>query len=655
MQKSQRRKILTGSNMAGSRIKGITIEIDGNTTKLQQSLSGVNKDLKNTQDALKDVGKLLKLDPSNVTLLEQKQKNLTKAIESTKDKLNQLKDAQSQVAKGSDEWDALQREIVATEQDLKSLKKEQSDFGSVSAQVLKDVGNKVSEVGNKISDLGKKFSGVSGAAAGFVGALGKLGYDAVTSADDLNTLSKQTGISTDTLQKMKYASDLVDVSLEDITGALKKMKPKMEDGNKTFEKLGVSVRDANGDLRGAEDVFYDAIKAMSQIENETERDQVAMELFGKSADQLAGIIDDGGASLQEYGKQAEEMGLILDGDTLDALNQTNDTIDQVKATTAATLAQVGADVATVLAPAVEKLAGFIGDITAKLRELTPEQTQVILTIASIIAVVAPVIILIGNIVTGIGGLITAIGTVAGVLGVAASTVGIVIAAIAGIIAIIVLCITHWDQIKAKVKEVWESISTYMANLKESVSEKWNEIKQNVSEKIQSIKTDLQEKWSQIKSDATQKIEDTKNDILQKFVDIKDGIKKKIEDIKGFFSGLKLKFPEIEMPKLPHFSLSGEFSLNPPSVPHLDIDWYAKGMNTPYLFTQPTLFGAGEAGAEVMYGRDNLMRDIAQATSANNEALIGGMYAAFSAALQQADLTVEINEREFGRILREARA
>lgn len=641
--------------MAGSRIKGITIEIDGNTTKLQKSLSGVNKDLKSTQDTLKDIGKLLKLDPGNVTLLEQKQKNLSKAISDTKDKLSQLKDAQSQVAKGSDEWDALQREIIATEQDLKSLKKEQSDFGSVSAQVLKDVGSKVSEVGNKISDLGKKFSGVSGAAGAFVGALGKLGYDAVTSADDLNTLSKQTGISTDSLQKMKYAADLVDVSVEDITGALKKMKPKMEDGNKTFEKLGVRVKDTHGKMRDVEDVFYDSIKALSKIENETERDQVAMELFGKSADQLAGIIDDGGASLKEYGKQAEELGLILDGDTLDALNQTNDTIDQVKATTAATLAQVGADVATVLAPAVEKLAGFIGDITAKLRELTPEQTQVILTIASIVAVVAPVIILIGNIVTGIGGLITAIGAVAGVLGVAASTVGIVIAAIAGIIAIIVLCITHWDAIKAKVKEVWESISTYMANLKESVSEKWNEIKQNVADKIQSIKTDLQEKWSQIKSDATQKIEDTKNSILQKFTDIKDGIKKKIDDIKGFFSGLKLKFPEIEMPKLPHFSLSGEFSLNPPSVPHLDIDWYAKGMNTPYLFTQPTLFGAGEAGAEVMYGRDNLMRDIAQATAANNEALIGGMYAAFSAALQQANLTVEINEREFGRILREARA
>ena len=142
--------------------------------------------------------------------------------------------------------------------------------------------------------------------------------------------------------------------------------------------------------------------------------------------------------------------------------------------------------------------------------------------------------------------------------------------------------------------------------------------------------------------------------MQKFVDIKDGIKKKIEDIKGFFRDLSLKFPKIEMPDLPHFSLSGEFSLNPPSVPHLNVEWYAKAMTNPYLFTQPTIVGAGEAGAEVMYGRNSLMRDIAQATAANNDSLIEGMYLAMSQALRQADLTVEINEREFGRIVREAR-
>lgn len=616
--------------MAGSRIKGITIEIDGNTSKLQKALSSVDKSLKDTQTTLRDVDKLLKLDPKNTELLSQKQKALGDAVNLTKQRLEKLKEAQSQVARDSSEWDALQREIIATEQTLKSLKKELREFGSVSSQVLKDVGNKVSAVGNKISDLGKKFSGVSGAASAFVGTLGKLGYDAVTNADQLNTLSKQTGLSTTALQKMQYASDLVDVSVEDITGALKKMKPKMTESNKTFEKLGVSIYDTHGKMRAAEDVFYDSIKALSQIQNETERDQVAMELFGKSADSLAGIIDDGGAAFKEYGKQAEKMGLVLDGDTLDALNETKDTIDQVKATTAATLAQVGADVATVLAPAIEKLAGFIGDITAKLRELSPEQMQVIFTIASIVAAVAPVIILIGNIVTGIGGLITAVGTVAGVLGVAASTVGIVIAAIAAVIAIIVICITHWDQIKAAVQRFADSAVEYITKLKNEISTKFEEVKNTVTEKLTDIKSKFTEKFDEIKAK----------------------VKGVIDDIKGFFENLKLKIPKIELPSLPKFKIEGDFSLNPPSVPHISVDWNAKAMQNPYLFTKPTLFGAGEAGAEVMYGKNNLMKDIATATAANNEQLIDGFYSAMVEALKETNLTVQIGRREFGRIVRE---
>ena len=250
------------------------------------------------------------------------------------------------------------------------------------------------------------------------------------------------------------------------------------------------------------------------------------------------------------------------------------------------------------------------------------------------------------------------GTITAVLGIGVGAFAGIIAIITAVIAVIVYCITHWDQLKAKVQEVWTAITTYMSNLKEDVSNKWNEIKQNIADKVQSIKTDLQEKWAQIKSDAVQKITDMKNDAIQKFVDLKDGIKKKIEDIKGFFTGLVLKIPKPELPKLPHFSLetsSKEILGKTITYPTgFDVEWYAKAMNNPYLFTQPTIVGAGEAGAEVMYGRDSLMRDIAQATAANNDSLIEGMYLAMSQALRQADLTVEINEREFGRIVREAR-
>jgi phage-related minor tail protein len=653
--------------MAGN-IKGITIEIGGNTTPLQKALSGANKSIKDTQKQLKEVDKLLKVDPKNVELLRQKQDLLNRAVSDTKDKLDKEREAlkqlaaQDQTPEVTDKMNQLKRAIIDDEQALKNLQKQQKEFGSVASQAIAAAGRDLQAFGQKVQDVGQKLAPVSAAAGGFAAGMIGLGYSSVTAADDLNTLSKQTGISTDSLQKMKYASDLVDVSVEDITGAFTKMKKGMAGSPDAFNDLGVSVTNADGSMRDAESVFNDTLKALSKIDNETERDQKAYEIFGKSADQLAGIIDDGGAALQAYGEQAEELGLIMSGDTLDSLNEINDKVDQSKAQISAAAGELGATIAEGILPLVDPIVEGIQKVTEFIQNLTPAQTNLILTIAGIIAVLAPLLSIIGSIITTVGTIMTMAPAISAALTALSGPIGLVIAAIAAMIAIIIVCIAHWDEIKAKVKEVWGAITTYVTNLKEDVSAKWNEIKQDIADKIQSIKTDLQEKWSQIKADAVQKIEDTKSSILQKFTDIKDGIKKKIEEIKGFFSNLRLKFPEIEMPKLPHFSLTGEFSLNPPSVPHLDIDWYAKAMNQPYYFSSPTvmqtpygLLGAGEAGGEFMYGKNALMNDIQTAMSANNDSMIEGMYAAFVAALQQADLTVEINEREFGRILREARA
>ena len=140
--------------MAG-RISGITIEIGGDTTKLQTALKGVDGQLKQTQTALKDINKLLKLNPANTELLTQKQKNLEKAIQQTKDRLKQLKDAQKGVKEGSAEWDALQREIIDTETKLKGLEKEYRQFGSVAAQQIAAVGEKIGKVGKNLEKFGK--------------------------------------------------------------------------------------------------------------------------------------------------------------------------------------------------------------------------------------------------------------------------------------------------------------------------------------------------------------------------------------------------------------------------------------------------------------------------------------------------------------------
>jgi len=672
--------------MAGSRIRGITIEIGGDTTKLTKALSMVDKSLGTTKNTLKDVDRLLKLDPKNTELLTQKQNGLKDAIDLTKVRLEALKEAQADVAKESADWEAIQREIIATEGDLKGLEKQQSSFGSVSAQVIAAVGRDMQALGQKIQNVGQKFMPISTAAGGIAAGMVGLGYSSVTAADDLNTLSKQTGLSTDSLQKMKYASDLVDVSVEDITGAVTKMKKNMAGSPDAFEALGVSVTNADGSMRDAEDVFNDTLKALSEIENGTERDQAAYEIFGKSADQLAGVIDDGGAALKEYGDQAEELGLIMSGDTLDALNEVNDKVDQSKAQISAAAGELGATIMEGLLPLVDPIVEGIQKVTEFIKNLTPEQTNLILAIVGVVAAIGPLLTIIGGIVSAVGTVLSLAPVIMGILGAILSPIGLVVAAIAAVIAIIVICIRHWDDIKEKVSEVVENIKTFVTQLKEKIQQKFEEIKQQVSQKIEAIKSDMSSKWNQIKTDVVAKVVGMKNDVVNKivewkssiaaklneikqgfvdkFTEIKDKVKGFIDKIKGFFDNLKLKIPKPELPSLPQFTLEtstktilGRDITYPTGF---GVSWNAKAMNMPYMFTNPTVMqtpygaiGAGEAGHEIMYGKQALMRDIAEASAANNTNLINGFYRAMVAALKTADFTVDINGREFKRSLREA--
>jgi len=148
--------------LAGGRIKGITIEIGGDTTKLESALKNVNREIKDTESKLKDVNKLLKMDPGNSDLLAQKYKTLQQEISATKDKLTTLKEASKQADQAlkdgsisKDQYDALQREIAETEQSLKSLEQEYKNFGSVQAQQVAAAGEKMKEFGGKIESVGK--------------------------------------------------------------------------------------------------------------------------------------------------------------------------------------------------------------------------------------------------------------------------------------------------------------------------------------------------------------------------------------------------------------------------------------------------------------------------------------------------------------------
>ncbi len=181
--------------MAASRIKGITIEIGGDTTKLQTALKGVNTEIKNTQAQLKDVEKLLKLDPGNTELLAQKHKLLGQAVEETKNKLETLKTAQQQADEAlkngmisKDQYDALQREIIETEQELKRLE-EQANQSATALQKIGATGEKWKEVGGNIENAGKKLLPVTAT----VTALGTVSVK--TAADFESSMSKVAAVS----------------------------------------------------------------------------------------------------------------------------------------------------------------------------------------------------------------------------------------------------------------------------------------------------------------------------------------------------------------------------------------------------------------------------------------------------------------------------
>lgn len=176
----------------GGRIAGITIELNGDATKLTKALADVDRSARQSQNNLKDINKLLKLDPGNTELLQQKFNNLTTSIDSTKQRLETLKEAAAQMKlAGNDngpEWDALQREIAETEQKLKGLNAEMDKFGSVGAQKIAAAGEQVQQVGEKIEGAGKAIMPASAAVIGF----GTVAASKYAEVDKVMTLTNQT-------------------------------------------------------------------------------------------------------------------------------------------------------------------------------------------------------------------------------------------------------------------------------------------------------------------------------------------------------------------------------------------------------------------------------------------------------------------------------
>ena len=571
--------------MAGN-IKGITIEFRGDTTKLDKALRQINTETRNLDKELKQVDKALKFNPTSVDLWRQKQQILTQKLEQTKDKLELLKKAQADmdakgVDKNSEEYRKLQREIIETESKVKTFEGQLRKIGNVN---LRATSEQFKEIGNKLTAAGQAMQGLSMAAAAVAASIGAVTVKSAKWADDMNTMSKVYHVGTGELQKYSAAADLVDVSVETIAKSHTKLEKSMASAVKgtganadAFAKLGIDVTNADGSLREGDAVWQEVIASLGTMSNETERDALAMQLMGKSAAELNPLIEDGGETYANLAETLAKYDLdFIDQDTLNKANQFNDSLDTIKAVGMVAFQQLGTTLAAYLAPAMEKVVDLVGRIASWFGNLSPETQALIAGIAGFVAVLAPLLLGLGKISFAISSIISLVSTVGPIIAGLAGPIGIAIGVIGALVAAGIFLYKNWDTIKAKAKALKDNIVRIFNQVKAKVVSIWNSIKTAIVTPIQTA------------------------------VNL---VKTAINKIKSIINGAKLKLPKI---KLPHFSISGKFSLNPPSIPKISVNWYRKAENDPYMFGNATLFGAGEHNDEILYGRAALMRDIREA-------------------------------------------
>lgn len=537
--------------MAGN-IKGITIEFRGDTTKLDKALKDVDKKTRDIDKELKEVNKDLKFNPTSVELWRQKQQLLNDKVKETKDRLDVLKKAQKKmdadgVDKNSEQYRKLQREIIETESKLKTFEGQ-----------LRKVGDaKLTALSKSLDEVSKKTQKLSAAGAALGGALLANTYHAARQADEIETLAQRYGVSTDEIQKMNYAQNLVDVDTQSMLSSMQRMTKQMGQNNDAFKELGVSITNTDGSMRDSTDVWYDVLAALGKVENETQRDILAQELFGRSAAELAGIIDDGGASLKAYGQEAEDAGVILSEDGVDAAVAFNDAIDRLKATITGDLLKAGAQLAEQLVPILQKIVQWASKLFGWLGNLDGGTQKIILVIAGAIAAISPVAGILSKITQAISILKT-------VLLAATGPVGLIVTAVGALAAGLIYAYNHSEKFRAVVNSVFNFVKGLVQNVINNIIERFNALKEGIKSVISFI----------------QGIVQTVKNIIQK---IKDAI------------------------KLPHFSITGDFSLMPPSIPKIGVDWYAKGG----IFNSPSLIGVGEAGSEAVVPLDKLWENMAR--------------------------------------------
>jgi len=370
------------------------VALDGEK-EYRQALSNLNSGNKVLASEMRKLQAEYKGNTESVEFLTKKGDVLDRQLQQQKDKVETLRQAVANAAQQYGEssektqaWIVKLNDAEAAQMELEHAVDENNTQLENQGNVMNTLTGKVEEIagslGIQIPDGAKKaLDGMKGMSNGSAAALGvtaaavtalikavkqlhQLTLEAASQADDLITRSMQSGVNTDTLQQWEYASNLIDVSTETMTDSLTKLTRNMasaRDGNaetmQAFADLGVSITDSSGQLRDAEDVFYDVIEALGQIPNETERDAAAMAVLGKNAQELNPLIIQGADALKGFAAEAEATGYVLDESQIAKLGEVDDSYQRMQLTIEATKKQMAADFAPASKAAMDTFSAAI--------------------------------------------------------------------------------------------------------------------------------------------------------------------------------------------------------------------------------------------------------------------------------------------------------
>ena len=364
----------------------------------KQAISEIGSGMKVLDSEMRKVQSAYAQNADSVEALNAKNDVLERKISTQTEKLEYLRAALQQSAEKYGEADKhtmqWQTSLNNAEAELNNLNNQFDENKQKIADSGKEMGNLgdvvnglTSKLGIQLPDSMKQSMNAMGSldasslalAGGFAAvaaaivkvekAMISMTKESAAFADNIITLSMQTGQSTEQLQEFSYATELIDVSVDTLQGSLRKLTNNMQDtmngtGNAkaSFEALGVSVTNADGSMRSANDVFYETIDALGQVKNETERDAMSMDIFGRSAQDLNPLIIQGSKTLKAYADEAHNVGYVLDDEALSALGAVDNAYQRLQKTQEGVKNQLAVE----FAPYLEE---FYGDATQGVKDL----------------------------------------------------------------------------------------------------------------------------------------------------------------------------------------------------------------------------------------------------------------------------------------------